>query len=127
MCEFHPCAYAPHEIGTVNAKDDHRPAADRLADLMRDRKVILFEGNAEDKEYPYIKLSIWGAIPTNELFIKLSNGVREFVASTPSLLEYPMMCDRRFGIDVLDHKVAFTLAEQTWELHKHELIIPGKK
>jgi hypothetical protein len=111
----------------MNANDDLRPAAERLTGLIRDQQVILFEGNSEDKEYPYIKLSIWGAIPTNELFIKLSNGAREFVAATPSLLEYPFMADRRFGIDVLDHKVAIQLAEQTWELHKHELIIPAKK
>lgn len=92
--------------------NDPRPAAQRLADLIRDRQAILFEENAQDKEYPYIKLSIWGAIPTNELFVKLSNGVVEFVASGPSPLDHPLMADRRFGIDVSDHRAAIELAEQ---------------
>ncbi len=108
-------------------QSDSRPAAERLAEFIRDGKAIAFEQNATDKQYPYIRLAVWGAVPTNELFIKISNGVVEFVASKPSLLEYPFMADRRFGMDVRDHEVAFALADQTWELHKHELIIPEKK
>jgi len=88
--------------------------------------VILFEGNGQDKEYPYIKLSIWGSIPTNELFVKLSNGVVEFVASVPSPLIYPVMADRRFGIDVSDHRAAIELAEKLWDLKKDKLIIRGE-
>ena len=106
---------------------DSRPAAVRLAEYIRDGKALAFEQNATDKQYPYIKLSIWGATPTNELFIKISNGLVEFVASTPSRLEFPSMADRRFGMDVRDHKVAFDFADKIWELHKHELIIPAKK
>lgn len=111
----------------MSANDDLRLAAERLACLIGDRQVILFVENSEHREHPYIKLSVWGAIPTNELFIKLTNGVREIVTCAPSLLEYPPMADRLFGMDILDQELAAQLAEKTWELHKHELIIPPQK
>src|SRR5688572_18341267 len=44
-----------------------------------------------------------GAIPTNELFIKLSNGVFEFVSLYTFSPRIPN--DVRQGIDVLDHIV----------------------
>lgn len=106
----------------MNENMDPRPAAERLAKLIKDQQVILFEHDAEDKEYPYIKLSIWGSIPTNELFIKLSNGEVEFVESTDSPLFFPTMGDRRFGMDVSDAEVAYRLAETVWEKRKGALV-----
>ncbi len=88
--------------------------------------MILFEGEATDKEYPYIKLAVWGAIPTNELFIKLSNGVVEFVEATPSPLIFPPMGDRVFGMDVLDAEAAYGLAESAFTKYKDQLVLKGK-
>lgn len=108
--------------------DANDPPSDsnRLADLIHRKEVIVFEKDAEDRDYPYIKLTIWGAIPTNELFVRLSNGVTEFTSCTPSPLVRPPMQDRKFGIDVSDHTAAINLAEQLWEKHRAELILEGR-
>ena len=87
--------------------------------------MIAFVTDADDKEYSYIKLSIWGAIPTNELFIKLSNGVVEFVEVADSTLISPGMGDRLFGMDVDDERVAYACAEAAWEKYKDQLIRKG--
>lgn len=109
----------------MNRENDLRPAKERLADFIKCRQAIQFVADADDKEYPYIKLSVWGAIPTNELFIKLSNGVVEFVGVTPSPLIFPGMGDRRFGMDVNDERAAYACAEAVWDKHKGQLILKG--
>lgn len=40
----------------------------------------------------------------------------------PSLLIYPAMADRIFGLGNLYHEAPFSLAEELWEKHKEELI-----
>lgn len=121
MCEKHTNLIGLLRL-SLKQMSDLRPAAERLADYIKGQQVIHFVSHADDKEYPYIKLSILGAILTNELFVKLTNGRVEFVAFVPSPLIYPVMSDRRFGIDVSDHSAAIKLAEELWELHKHQLL-----
>jgi len=94
----------------------------RLATLLGTKDCIPFHENLPDKEYPYILLSIYGSIKTNELFVKVSNGKVVFVEAIPSPLFSPSMANRIFGMDVADSNVAFRHAEIMWEKHKHDLI-----
>lgn len=70
---------------------------------------------------------MWGAIPTNELFVSLTNGEITFVECVPSPLEVPVMGDRIFGMDAADAHTAGALADAMWEKHKHQLIQPGSR
>ena len=97
-------------------------AAARLAEIIATKKFIPFHVDLPDKEYVHIKGSIYGAIETNELFVKLTNGKTTFVESVESPLLAPAMADRIFGMDVSDSNVAFALANEMWEKHKDALI-----
>lgn len=94
----------------------------RLEKFIAAKQVIVFAADIQDKEFPYITCSMWGAIPTNELFVRLSNGAVSFVACVPSPLEVPAMGDRIFGMDVADANAAGALADKMWARHKHQLI-----
>jgi len=102
-------------------------AEKRLAALIAAGKYIPFEKDLPDKEFAYIKCSIYGATDTNELFVKLANGQISFVEAIPSALIHPPMADRRFGMDVIDSQVAFALAEQMWVKYRGRLIREGIK
>ena len=102
-------------------------ASDRLAKLIAENQVIVFEAGFPDEEFPYVICSMWGAMPSNEIFVRLTNGVVSFVESVPSPLIFPTMADRVFGMDVVDSQVAVELADRMWAAHKRQLIIPGKK
>jgi len=102
--------------------EDPEPAGQRLDRLVRANACIAYHENLPDPEYPAVKCSIYGAPKTNELFVRISNGSLSFVASAPSPLEFPVMADRLFGLDVADHAVAFGLADQLWEQHRTELL-----
>lgn len=65
---------------------------------------------------------MWGVIPTNELFVRLTNGELSFVDCVRSPIEVPAMGDRIFGMDVLDAKAAGELADEIWGRYKHQLI-----
>ena len=109
--------------GTPSSENEpSRPAAQRLEALIAAKQVIVFVPGIPDKEFPYIICSMWGAIPTNELFVRLTNGEVSFVESIPSPLEVPAMGDRLFGMDADDAQAAGALADQLWERHKHQLI-----
>jgi hypothetical protein len=101
---------------------DTESAAARLERLLRAKACIVYHENLPDREYSDVKCSIYGAPKTNELFVRISNGRIAFVAVTPSPLDFPVMADRLFGLDVLDHAVAFGLADQLWEQHREALI-----
>jgi hypothetical protein len=100
-------------------------AAERLLAYTTAKQLIAFEPGLPDKEYPYIICSMWGAIPTNELFVQLTNGKVSFVDCVLSPLDVPPMGDRVFGMDVEDANAAGALADQIWERHKHQLIRKG--
>jgi hypothetical protein len=104
---------------------DGASPAQRLQAFLAAKQLIVFEDDIRDKEYPYIRCSMWGAIPTNELFVRLTNGEVTFVDCVPSPLEVPVMADRMFGMDVFDAQAAGALADAMWERHKHQLIHPG--
>lgn len=96
--------------------------ADRLAALLKAEACIPYIVDSQDKEYPYITLSVYGAPKTNELFIRLSNGEVSFVEAIRSPLIYPFMADRIFGIDTMDQEAAINHALAMWERHKDALI-----
>lgn len=98
-------------------------AAERLTKLSAANQLIPFRVDVPDREYPYVVWSIWGAIPTNELFIRVSNGRRTFVESVKSGLVYPPMSDRIFGMDVSDERTADELGMRMWENYKSDLIL----
>src|SRR5690606_3443679 len=94
--------------------DATNESATRLERLLRAKQCIVYHENIPDREYPLITCSIYGAPKTNELFVAMTNGKRTFVEAVKSRLEYPLMADRVFGLDVLDHEDAFRLADQMW-------------
>lgn len=104
-------------------RDQTLTPAQRLKSFIRWDQVIPFELDAPSRAHPYIKFSIFGAVTTNELYVRLSNGRRVFVAAVASPLVAPAMADRRFGIDVLDQVAAIQLAETLWKAHSSALII----
>jgi len=97
-------------------------AAMRLDRLLQSNGCIIYHENMPDPEFHYVTGSVYGAPATNELFVKLTNGTATFVEVVQSDLLYPPMADRVFGMDVMDHAVAFNLADQMWEKHKAALI-----
>lgn len=97
-------------------------AAERLEAYIAADQVIAFEPGFPDKEFPYIICSMWGVVPTNELFVRLTNGEVSFIDCVRSPLEVPSMGNRIFGMDVEDANAAGTLADQLWARHKHQLI-----
>jgi hypothetical protein len=97
------------------------PADVRLERLLRSKACIVYHEDLPDPEYPTVRCSIYGAPKTNELFVRLTNGQRSFVAVTLSPLEFPVMADRVFGLDIADHAAAFGLADQLWETHRAAL------
>lgn len=99
------------------------PAAERLTKLSAANQLIPFRVDIPDREYPYVVWSIWGAIPTNELFVRVSNGKVSFVDSAKAGLIYPSMRDRIFGMDLSDECAADELANRMWETHKSDLFL----
>ncbi len=89
----------------------------RLERLLRSNACIVYHENLPDCEHPQVKCSIYGAPKSNELFVRISNGRVSFVAVAPSLVKFPVMADRVFGLDAADHTVAFGLADQLWLKH----------
>jgi hypothetical protein len=102
--------------------DEPEPAAERLDRFVRANACIVYHQNLPDPEFAAVKCSIYGVPKTNELFVRISNGKVSFVAVALSPLEFPVMADRIFGLDVADHAVAFGLADQLWEQHQAELL-----
>ena len=97
----------------------------RLQRLLQSNGCIVYHNALPDPEYPNVKCSIYGAPKTNELFVRLTNGTVEFVGVAPSPVVFPVMADRIFGLDVLDHAVAFELADRLWETHRTDLAGTG--
>lgn len=102
--------------------DVGEPAAEKLARLIQAKGCIVYHEDMPDREYPQIRCSIYGAPKTNELYVRLTNGSVTFVETTESSVLFPPMADRIFGMDVLDHRIAFGLAEQMWEKHQSVLL-----
>lgn len=97
--------------------------AKRLDQLLASKKnLVPFEQDIPDKEYPQVRLSIYGAVLTNELFISITNGRIRFVDAIPSPLFAPAMADRIFGMDASDAEAAFKHADKMWKRHRDELL-----
>jgi hypothetical protein len=97
--------------------DVGEPTATRLSRLLQAKACIVYHEDLPDREFPAVLCSIYGAPKTNELFVKLTNGAITFVEAVESGVLFPPMADRIFGMDVLDHEIAFGLAERMWENH----------
>jgi hypothetical protein len=111
----------------IDISESHSPAnetepAARLERLQRAKQCIVYHENIPDREHPQVTCSIYGAPKTNELFVAMTNGRITYVEVVKSRLEYPVMADRVFGLDVLDHEDAFRLADQMWEKHRTALL-----
>ena len=113
----------PKDKGTAK---ERIPAAERLTKLSAENQLIPFRVDVPDREYPYVIWSIWGAIPTNELFVRVSNGKVSFVDSAKAGLIYPSMRDRIFGMDLADEQAADELANRMWETHKSDLVLSNQ-
>jgi hypothetical protein len=95
--------------------------ADRLKDLIvRDEVLEFFQ--ASDKEHPELQWTVYGSIPTNEVFVRADARGTVFVQSSPSELLYPVMADRRFGIDVADNFVAEKLSAEIWSANRKKIL-----
>lgn len=87
---------------------------DRLDEFLRIGETIEFF-HVSDKEHAKLCWRVFGVPPTNEIFVRAEVGALQFVKAAPSLLAYPLMEDRRFGIDVADKYVAEKLSIEVWE------------
>ena len=108
--------------GPGNPASEAEPAA-RLERLLRSKQCIVYHENIPDREHPQVTCSIYGAPRTNELFVAMTNGRITYVEVVKSRLDYPVMADRVFGLDVLDREDAFRLADKMWE--KHQKVFVG--
>jgi hypothetical protein len=94
----------------------------RLDAYLKAKAVVVFAEAIVDREYPYVTCSMWGVIPTNELFVRLSNGSASFVDCVPSPLEVPLMSQRVQGMFEEDAHAAGELADRLWSRHNSVLI-----
>jgi hypothetical protein len=108
----------------TNSDPDQPPVSPeaKLAQLLQSNSYIVYHDQIPDREHPHVKCSIFGALKTNELYVRVENSKRAYVAVAPSPLVFPVMADRIFGLDASDEKVAFGLADQLWDKHKVDLI-----
>lgn len=107
----------------MNSDKSTLNAATRLNRLLQSKKnFIPYHEDLPDKEYPQVKVSVYGATKTNEIFVKITNSKVTFVEVFESNLLHPAMEDRIFGMDVMDWNDAFARADKMWEKHKAELL-----
>lgn len=59
---------------------------------------------------------------TNEIVVMAAVGTLKLGMAHPSILAWPAMIDRIFGIDVDDQRLALWLSEQLWNAHSDRLI-----
>jgi hypothetical protein len=84
-------------------------------------EVIQQANDRPDREYPLIRWSQYGVVPTNEVAVTVHCSALAFFAMAPSRLLFPAMADRIFGSDVLDIGLGAELADALWHLHGAEL------
>lgn len=94
----------------------------RVQAALAGQSVIDYGSGYTDKEYPEIVWSMWGLPDTNEMAVIAAVGTLELGMAHRSILEWPAMVDRIFGIDVDDQRLAFWLSEQLWNAHSDRLI-----
>lgn len=89
-------------------------AEGRLASLIAGPGVIRFM-SCQDKEHPHLAWNVYGICATNEIVASVSDGTDTYYTAQRSLLEYPLMEDRIFGLDILDHNLAGHLSAEMWQ------------
>lgn len=75
-----------------------------------------------DKEHSDLIWAVYGTPPTNEIFVQATAGDGHFVKAAPSPLAYPLMQDRRFGIDIADNQLAKSLSNEVWQENKEAIL-----
>ncbi len=93
-----------------------------IAELIREKKAIVYGEDFQDNQYSEIRWSQYGLIETNEIAVMAKCGAKAFAARARSPLQAPPMADRVFGMDVLDRELSFALADKIWERFSGELI-----
>lgn len=87
---------------------------ERLHAIVMSGKVLEFF-STPDKEFSRLQWTVFGAIETNEIIVRASVSGTHFYHSEPSPLLFPLMIDRRFGIDVMDDALAQRLSNELWQ------------
>ena len=94
----------------------------RASAALESRSAIDYGSSFADKQYPEIVWSMCGLPSTNEIAVIATVGDLRFGMAHRSVLEWPAMIDRIFGIDVDDQRLALWLSEQLWASHSEQLI-----
>jgi hypothetical protein len=94
----------------------------QITKLLKEGKVIVFEKDIPDNQYPEILWSTYGLTQTNEIAVLVTCGSKTFAAKAKSRLIMPAMADRVLGIDTLDATHAFELGDKLWERFSDGLV-----
>lgn len=94
---------------------------DRLNEFLETGDAVEFFLTS-DKEYGGLRWGVYGAPPTNEVFVLADANGRIFVSAAPSILLFPPMSDRKFGIDIADQFVAEKLSAEIWSANREEIL-----
>lgn len=94
----------------------------QITELRKAKKVIVFGIDIPNNQYSEIRWSQYGLTETNEIAVMVTCGSKAFAAKAQSMLAIPAMADRVWGLDVLDEKQAFELADKLWASFSDELI-----
>ena len=97
-----------------------------INELLKAKKVIVYGTDMPDNQYSEIRWSQYGLTETNEIAVMVTCGSKAFAAKAQSALQMPVMADRVWGMDVLDEKLAFELADKLWASFSDELIHEAK-
>lgn len=109
-------------------EDMGQHVAAQITELLKANKAIIFDNDIPDNQYSEIHWSQYGLTETNEIAVKVTCGSKAFAARARSMLAIPAMADRGWGMDAIDEKLAFELADKLWEsfsdalLHEVKLI-----
>jgi len=95
----------------------------RLEDIVDSDRVICFFSGNPDIEVPGVFWSVFGDPETNEIVVRANKGSLAYYNSAQSELLYPKMDDRRFGIDVMDMRLAEKLSAALWRQTKAHFFI----
>lgn len=94
----------------------------QITELLKANKAIIFGVDIPDNQYSEIHWSQYGLTETNEIAVKVTCGSKAFTARAQSMLAMPPMADRVWGMDALDGKLAFELADKLWESFSDQLL-----
>lgn len=96
---------------------------EEFSSLISSGKYHEFSKETKDSFLDYLEWSCYGDIIENRIWIilldKRSN--KRYFGWIKSTLEYPLMVDRIFGIDIEDLYISFKLTDMIFEKYKNQL------